>query len=207
MTLCQPGGRKTCWEVSWWRRWRNWHKLNPTLLELTITGNKNDDSSVDSGDSRKRERHWYAKGKRENNGRQPKTSSCIFCRGDHWGESCEVFDTLENRRNIFHEKKLCYNCGREGHGANYCRSRPCFKCKSNHHTSLRDKPLVKGPSDGTVFTAYTSGSEDRSLPAIIPLKIQGVTFWAYLDTGPGRNFVSKEAIKKLNLKPTRHETR
>lgn len=51
------------------------------------------------------------------------------------------------------------------------------------------------------------GSEDRSLPAIIPLEVQGVTLWAYLDTGSGRNFISKEAIKKLNLKPSRHETR
>ena len=51
------------------------------------------------------------------------------------------------------------------------------------------------------------GSEDRSLPAIIPLEVQGVTLWAYLDTGSGRNFISKEAVKKLNLKPSRHETR
>jgi len=137
-------------------------------LQKWLKRNKNEDSSVDSGDSRKRERHWYAKGKREN-GREPKPPSCIFCRGDHWGESCEVFDTFEKRRNFFHEKKLCYNCGHEGHGANYCRSRPCFKCKAKHHTSLCDKPLVKGPSGGTVFTAYTSGSEDRSLPPSEPI--------------------------------------
>ena len=30
---------------------------------------------------------------------------------------------------------------------------------------------------------------------------------AYLDTGPGRNFISKEAIKKLNLKPKCHKSR
>ena len=28
-----------------------------------------------------------------------------------------------------------------------------------------------------------------------------------LDTGSGRNFISREAIKKLNLKPKRHESR
>jgi len=58
-----------------------------------------------------------------------------------------------------------------------------------------------------VFTAYNPGSEDRSLPAIIPLKIQRVILWAYLDTGSGRNFISREAMKKLNLKPKRHESR
>ena len=63
------------------------------------------------------------------------------------------------------------------------------------------------PSDGTVFTACNPGSEDQSLPTIIPLKIQGITLWFYLDTGSGRNFISREAIEKLNLKPTRHESR
>ena len=42
---------------------------------------------------------------------------------------------------------------------------------------------------------------------MVPLKIQGLTFWAYLDTGSGRNFISSEAANKLKLKPTRHETR
>ena len=32
-------------------------------------------------------------------------------------------------------------------------------------------------------------------------------FWAYLDTGSRRNFISKEAAKKLNLNPIRHESR
>ena len=102
---------------------------------------------------------------------------------------------------------MCYNCGREGHGANYCRSRPCFKCMLKHHTSPCDRPSLNGPIDGTVFTAYNPGSEDRSLPAIIPLKIQWVILWAYLDTRSGRNFISREAIKKLHLKPKRHESR
>lgn len=66
--------------------------------------------------------------------------------------------------------------------------------------------MVNRPSDGTVFTAYNPGSEDQSLPVIIPLKIQGISLWAYLDTGSGRNFISREAIEKLNLKPTCHES-
>ena len=65
---------------------------------------------------------------------------------------------------------------------------------------------MNGPIDSTVFTAYNPGSEDRLLPAIILLKIQGITLWAYLDTGSGRNFISRKAIEKLNLKPTHHES-
>ena len=74
--------------------WEEWGMKELTEnLQKWLKRNKNDDSSVESGDSRKRERHWYAKGKRGNNGREPKTPSYICCRGDHWGESCEVFDT------------------------------------------------------------------------------------------------------------------
>ena len=31
--------------------------------------------------------------------------------------------------------------------------------------------------------------------------------WAYLDTGSAKNFVSRDAAKKLKLKPKRHEVR
>lgn len=31
--------------------------------------------------------------------------------------------------------------------------------------------------------------------------------WAYSDTSSGRNFISRKAIEKLNLKPTHHESR
>ena len=106
-------------------------------LQKWLQRNKTDDSSAERGNLRKRERHWYTKGKREN-GRKPRTPSCLYCQGDHWVEACEVFNTLEKRRQFFHEKKLWYNCGREGHGTNYCRSRPCFNCKLKHHTNLCD---------------------------------------------------------------------
>ena len=45
------------------------------------------------------------------------------------------------------------------------------------------------------------------MPAIVPLEVQGETFWANLDTGAGRDFISKDAAKTLKLKPIRHEVR
>ena len=56
-----------------------------------------------------------------------------------------------------------------------------------------------------MITAYKS--EVRSFLAIILLKIQRVILWACLDTGSARNFISREAIKKLSRKPKRHESR
>ena len=39
------------------------------------------------------------------------------------------------------------------------------------------------------------------------MKIKGITFWAYLDTGMGRNnFISKQEIYRLGLKPVSCES-
>ena len=64
------------------------------------------------------------------------------------------------------------------------------------------------PGDNrTVLTSYSPSADEWSLPAIIPVKIKGETFWAYVDTGAGRNFITTEAAKRLNLKAERHEVR
>ena len=116
-----------------WEKWSTKELIEN--LQKWLKRNKVDDSSTDAGDSRKRELHWYTRGKRDA-GRETKAPSSLYCRGDYWREAYGVFDTIEKRRNFFYERRLCYNCGREGHGASHCRSHPCFKCKSRHHTSL-----------------------------------------------------------------------
>jgi len=50
-------------------------------------------------------------------------------------------------------------------------------------------------------------SRGWSLPTITPVKIKEEIFWAYLNTGAGRNFITSEAIKRLNLRPEHHEVR
>ena len=165
------------------------------------------EAGKDPGD-RKRERHMFAqKGGGEN--QPPKAPVCIFgCKESHWGDSCPVYTTLEKRRQFFSEHRLCFNCGRQGHRENKCRGRGCYKCKARHHTSLCKTEQKNGDrNNGKMLTGFSPSKEEKSLPAIIPIKIKGTTFWAYLDSGSGRNFVSKDAIDKLKLKPKGHETR
>ena len=57
-----------------------------------------------------------------------------------------------------------------------------------------------------VVTGCTPSVEEQTLPATVPVKIQGVIFWVYLDTGSGRSFISSDAIERLNLKPHHYET-
>ena len=49
-----------------------------------------------------------------------------------------------------------------------------------------------------MLTGFTPSIDEPTLPAIILVKLKGEVFWAFLDTGSGRNFISREAAKKLN---------
>ncbi len=112
---------------------------------------------------------------------------------------------LVDRKKFFAEKNLCFNCGRSEHRANQCRSRGCLKCNAKHHTSLCDKNEVE-KENPISLTGFTTFAEEKSLPAIIPVNIKGQTLWAYLDKSFWPNFISREAVKKLNLNST-HESR
>ncbi|KAL9958493.1 hypothetical protein ACROYT_G035513 [Oculina patagonica] len=134
---------------------------------------------------------------------------CLFCRKhDHWSGNCTVVTGLANRKKFFVDHNLCFNCGRANHRADQCQRRGCLKCKYKHHTSICDREERESSSaNGVSLTGYTNYAEERVLPAIIPVSIEGQVLWAYLDTGSARNFISREAVKMLKFKPTRHETR
>ena len=145
--------------------------------------------------------HWYQKSC------GPTKPSCVFCgNNEHWSDQCKTVKRLADRKKFFSEKNLCFNCGRTGHRGNQCRSRGCRKCNAKHHTSLCDKDEDE-QQNKAILTGFSIVTEEKSLPAIIPVNIDGHTLWAYLDTGAGRNFISREAVKKLGLNPTHHESR
>ena len=148
----------------------------------------------------RKERHWYT-GEREK-----RTKICVYCDSkDHWSDKCAEFNTLEKRKIFFRDNKLCFNCAKlkKGHRGDKCESRGCYFCKSKHHSSLCEK-LKR--CEGTALTGFTPSMEE-SLPPMLPVKIQGKIFWAILDSGSGRDFISKEAVMALKLKPERFEIR
>ncbi len=68
-----------------------------------------------------------------------------------------------------------------------------------HNTSLCDQH--------NAVPGYIPTNKQKSLPAIVLLKIQREILWANLQTASGWNFISSNARKKLNLSTTRHECR
>ena len=115
------------------------------------------------------------------------------------------------------DHNLYFNCGRSGHRAEQCRRRGCLKCKYKHHTSICDNRQRASSMQNEVsqtnsptevsLTGYTTYAEEKVLPAIIPVCVEGEILWVYLDKGSSRNFISREAVKKLKLKPALHESR
>ena len=60
-------------------------------------------------------------------------------------------------------------------------------------------------ASSSFYTKQPQLIEEKTLPAMVPLKLQGETFWEHLDTGAGRDFIYKDAAK--TFKPIRYEAR
>ena len=71
--------------------WEEWSiKERIENLQKWLVWNKTHDLSTDTGDSCKRERHWY----KRDTSREYKAPSCLYCQGDQWLEACEVKDEI-----------------------------------------------------------------------------------------------------------------
>ena len=179
-------------------QWEEWSmEVLISNLQKWLRRNKVDDAAK----SRKQEGHWYEKSK------EPRKPHCIFCQNsEHWSGQCKTVKRLEDRKKFFAENNLCFNCARTGHRGNQCQIRGCRKCNAKHHTSLCDKN-EDNDKNKPLLSTYTVSTQEKSLPAIVPVNIKGHTLWGFLDTGCGRNFISRDAVRKLKLEPAHHETR
>ena len=189
--------------------WEDWSMED--LIDALQKWLRRNNTETSTEQHKKSEKHLFTL-----TGEKP-TPYCLFCRKqDHWSDSCTVITELVDRKKFFMDHNLCFNCGRSGHRAEQCRRRGCLKCKHKHHTSICDNRQRASSMQNEVsqtssptevsLTGYTTYAEEKVLPAIIPVCVEEEILWAYLDTGSSRNFISREAVKKLKLKPARHES-
>ena len=166
--------------------WEDWSMED--LIDALQKWLRRNNTETSAEQHKKSEKHLFTL-----KGENP-TPYCLFCRKhDHWSDSCTVVTELADRRKFFMDHSLCFNCGRTGHRAEQCRRRGCLKCKYKHHMSICDKrerassmqnEVSQTSSDTEVsLTGYTTYAEEKVLPAIIPVCVEGEILWAYLDTG------------------------
>ncbi|XP_055922749.1 uncharacterized protein LOC129953531, partial [Eupeodes corollae] len=80
---------------------------------------------------------------------------CPMCTEDHILPSCKTFirSDVNARRNFVKEKGLCFNCLRNGHASNKCRSTfRCKMCSSRHHTLVHPTHNTNTSSTSSMST-------------------------------------------------------
>ncbi|XP_068679106.1 uncharacterized protein [Montipora foliosa] len=144
---------------------------------------------------REKTRVFYAK---RDDGNQTTARGCLFCeRSDHKAIDCDKVVSVEQRKKIFLDKRLCFNCTGSRHRAEDCRSKStCQNCHARHHTSLCDRVQARKPG----MTANNIGNTAVIHPVVV-VKIGGYKFRALLDSGASHSYASSTAIDLINARP------
>ena len=145
-----------------------------------------------------------------------KKTACVFCKGAHSPNACNIITKPEECMSVIKENHLCFNCL-----AHLCR-----KCARMHHTSLcTSTPQARGtqnnsenePANDDAKTVLTSFTPSRDTPqssiscllktAIAPITYKGTSIESNIlfDEGSQRSFISRDLACKLNLQPQTKE--
>ena len=128
-----------------------------------------------------------------------KTSrGCLFCESPvHNAINCHKVLNLVERKKIFLEKRLCFNCTGSKHRAEDCKSKStCQNCNPGHHMSLCKKSKTREPG----MTANSVGNTLVIQPVVV-VKIGRFKFRALLDSGASHSYASSTAIELIKVRP------
>ncbi len=120
------------------------------------------------------------------------TRGCLFCSDEnHKALNCDKVVRCEDRKKIFAEKHLCFNCAGGKHRAVDCKSKGrCQTCGGKHHTTICDKNKERKEPG---MTANHVGRSKVVHPVVV-VRINGYKFRALLDSGASHSYASTTAI-------------
>ena len=76
-------------------------------------------------------------------GKSVKKFTCVYCKGTHSSNNCDVVISAEKRLEQIKKEGLCFNCLGK-HRVSHCTSQArCKKCNSKHHTSICNTDSTK----------------------------------------------------------------
>ena len=146
---------------------------------------------------REKSRAFYAK--RDDRNQQANMRGCLFCQSpDHKAVNCNKVVSVEARKRVFLEKRMCFNCSGIGHRAEECKSKSnCQVCHARHNTSLCDNNQLQVQTREPGMTANHIGNSAVIHPLVV-VKINGYKFRALLDSGASHSHASATAIDLIN---------
>ena len=150
---------------------------------------------VISSNKKEKLRVFYTK---RDDGNQTTAHGCLFCENpNHRAVDCDKVVSLEQRKKIFLDKRLCFNCMGSRHRAEGCKSKSmCQNCHARRHTSLCDRVQAREPG----MTANNIRNTAVIHPVVV-VKISGFKFRALLDSGASHSYASSTAIDLINACP------
>ncbi|XP_036145647.1 uncharacterized protein LOC118646570 [Monomorium pharaonis] len=138
---------------------------------------------------------------------------CPICNGSHNVYKCEQLlrANCDERISLVKTARLCFNCLRPNHSANFCRFRPCSKCRRRHNDLLH-RSEIRAISNSEEKHENDIASQ-KSLQAVVAshiflstalVKIFDKFGNAYncrilLDSGSQSNFIVNSLVEKLKL--------
>ncbi|XP_055590386.1 uncharacterized protein LOC129742509 [Uranotaenia lowii] len=154
---------------------------------------------------------------------------CAKCSKEHNVYQCDEFKSLsvEERRNLAKQARLCYNCLRSSHSAKTCSSKSVCrtsKCNQRHHTLLcpadsnpqnitgsnesgSQKPCASEEKKETIASLTTDLPIVKQSVSLLPTAVVKVrksdgTFASarvLIDSGSQASMVTEELVRKLAL--------
>ena len=188
-----------------WREWK-FPKLVDELRKWTernlIQSKQNDKPWRDKNfhnDKPWRDKNFQAQQQRDGRNR-----GCVYCeKQDHKSVDCKSVTTVDDRRKVLSNKRLCFNCTGTKHRADDCKSLSlCQICQRKHHTSICNSLSVSNQ----LMTA-TSVERPNVIYPVVVVEVLGVKCRALLDTGAGSSYASAALLDRLKIRPHQREVR
>ena len=173
-----------------WREWnfpklvdelRKWTERNPIQFKQS-------------------DKPWRDKNFQTQQERDGKNRGCVYCgKQDHKSVDCKTVATVDDRRKVLSNKRLCFNCTGNKHRADDCKSRSlCQICQRRQHTSICNSV------SNQLMTATTMERPTVIYPVVV-VKVLGVKCRALLDTGAGSSYASAALLDRLKIRPHQRE--
>ena len=136
---------------------------------------------------------------RQETGNQSRASagaSLCCCSQQRKAINCDNVQSIEERKKIIADKRLCFDFTGAKHRASDCKSRnTCRICDGKHHTLICDKKERQESG----MTANLIGDSSVIHPIVV-ITMGGYKFRALSDSGSNHSYVSSTAIELIKAK-------